>query len=179
MRNDIITATLPVDPVEAKFTALVKHWGPFEVVRAAHDNGAPLDCDLWGLPLLIAVEEQLTQEAAQAANMRMLDADAPKPAAPAPAAEDPLAEVHECINELVEFASEDAINSGSALPGGRGCIGPDISGMEMHVDAVIRAVRKLLGQPEAQSPATSDEITLPDWLLVEHKPGARVKGGSL
>lgn len=46
------------------------------------------------------------------------------------------------IDELIEFAGEDAIHAGSAIPGGRGCYGPDVAGMEAHIADVIEAARR-------------------------------------
>lgn len=92
--RDVISATLPVDPVVAELERMHARWGD---INAAGVVFSEARAHLWTIESLAAADEFLTQDAAQASNMRMLDADAPKTAAPAPAAADPLDGVREAI----------------------------------------------------------------------------------
>lgn len=131
MRHDVISATLPVDQLAIAMNSMAAKWGPRQVADAANmiDNEASR---VWTLELLSQVDEQLTQEVAQAANMRMLDRDE--------------AGFKRWSNaELVAY-----LNYAHPLMFPR-WIGVDMARPEL---------------PNA-------------GLLVEHKPGARVKGGAL
>lgn len=89
---------------------------------------------------------------------------------PAPAVEDPLTAVEAAIDDLIEFACEDAINAGSFNPRLQGPNEPDVSGMNRRVKAVLDEVRKLMRQPEpkpVQAPATDN------GLLTTHNPDRR------
>jgi hypothetical protein len=136
--RDVISATLPVDPVVAELGRMLAKWGT--VNAAGVDWGHP---ERWTLESLAAADEFLTQDAAQDSNMRMLDADVPNTAAPAPAAEDPLDGVREAIDALIEHTVNDTWNTGSPSPGGQPR-DPDVIGSERCINAILTEVRKLL-----------------------------------
>lgn len=144
MRHDVISKTLP-----------------------------PTDLALRMRSVAVEVNASMRAENAKAQDSAMIERDLSRGAKPpAPAAEDPLGEFRECLDELIEFVGEDSINSCRSTPGGHGCIGPDISGMDSHVDTVLRAVRKLMRQPEpepAQAPAVDT------GLLTIHNPDRRLR----
>jgi len=92
------------------------------------------------------------------------------PAAPASVV-NPLEEAFEdMLDELIEFVAEDAIHSGSAIPGGRGCYGPDTKGMEDHLAAVIAAARAAFA-PVVPSPAPV--VVVDSGLFTLHNPDTR------
>jgi len=113
----------------AELGRMLAKWGT--VNAAGVDWSHP---ERWTLESLAAADEFLTQDAAQDSNMRMLDADAPKTAAPAPAAEDPLDGVREAIETALAATVRDRR---SEL-------------ISQRADYVLTEVRKLLSKGGAQ-----------------------------
>lgn len=126
---------------------------------------------------LLSVQREAATEieakTAQRQDSAMIERDLSRGArAPEPAAEDPIAAVRDAIDELIEFASEDAINAGSFNPSLQGPNEPNVAGMQRYIEGVLDEVRKLMGVSTA--PVVDDgEISLPDWLLTSHNPDRR------
>lgn len=87
-----------------------------------------------------------------------------------PAAPDPLAAFCDALDELIEFAQEDAINAGRALPGGRGAREPDVRQMDNRYAEVMKELGKLLTPKQVQE----SNGTAGAGLLTIHNPTARI-----
>lgn len=133
-----------------------------------------LPADIALLALQRDTAAEIEAKTAQRQDSAMVERDLSRGACqPATAAEDPLAAFRAALDELIEFASDDAISAGYALPGGRGCRGPNVSGMERHIEDVLDEVRKLMGakqvDPASAAPAPDN------GLLTSHNPDRRLR----
>lgn len=131
------------------------------------------EAELQRRAILELAEADLRIQDAQMQDSAMIEADLTRGATkPAPAAEDPLASFRAALDELIEFTSDDAISAGHALPGGRGCHGPNVSGMERRIEDVLDEVRKIMG---AKQVAPASAAPAPDnGLLTSHNPDRRL-----
>lgn len=77
------------------------------------------------------------------------------------------------LEDLIEFASEDAIHSCSAIPSGGGAYGPDTWGMDNRCAAVVEAAR-LAFSPAVAEPETRRVPNVDNGLFTVHNPDARL-----
>lgn len=135
----------------------------------------PANMALVGLQRDAAAEIEAKTAARQ--DSAMIERDLSRGARPpAPAAEDPLDSVRDAIDELVEFASEDAVNAGSFNPSLQGPNEPDVRGIERRIEDVLYEVCKLIATvARGHDTQVCDSEQVGNFgLLVEHTPGARV-----
>lgn len=96
-----------------------------------------------------------------------------KAAAPAQQAENvPLIAFMDALDELVEFAQDDAVSACEALPNGLGMRGPCVAELDDRYAAVIAELHKLLA-PAAKPSAFHAADNGPD-LTVVHNPDLRL-----
>lgn len=72
---------------------------------------------------------------------------------------DPLDDLKNALDELIEFTAEDAISAGCALPNGRGCRGPDTSTADRLYIKVLEAAERAFAPkqvPAAQAGRKAD-----------------------
>lgn len=85
---------------------------------------------------------------------------------------DPLAFFMDALDELVEFAQDDAVSACESLPGGRGLRGPNVAGLDDRYAKVVAELQKLLAP--AVSPAADTSVdNVPDLTIVRN-PDLRV-----
>lgn len=109
----------------------------------------------------------------------MLQRDEPKPAAHAPAAEDPLVKA---VSDAIEALREEQFECALDEVQNHGRHDPNYARADAAEADLLKAIDDLIADRIAAlaKPAIEPAQTDPSiGLLVEHRPGARVKGGEL